>query len=906
MIMLVVIIVLLCICVSQSNKIDELKKSMNKIQKENEDLGKTQKGEKIEQNNIIIENKQNIQMTKNEQKSSIINNENKKQIISESSKNETKQTIKPSPKNKVINEQERKNTTILATGATFIILAAIVLLTSTWHVMPNIIKTGILLLIAVVFFALSSYAKGKKLNKASKAFYYIAMAYIPIFCISISAFGFLGKYLSINGEGKYIYFTIAGIFNSILYYIEYKRKNMPELFYGSILIQVLTVVMFSCIFETKIQNIVFCTLLYNIEFILLTKNNKLVRDNKYIYNVLPYFGLVCCAFLIFSIKSFIVLCDLLFVAINFLVLYFKNKKIYNFTIFNTVINIIGFYFAWNITTALTLAFKTILAILYFSVVNGCIIEVNKNKAIKYTSIIQLLICMQIVFFNNLLSNINMFVITLIQLLISMYSYTRLKENKRLSLFVNVLTFLYIISSQILLAFVLKIFNYQWFVLSSIFTFIVYQLIGKYIIKRKDLKQVNFYLSHLYIANIVIFTLEFNLQRFSKDVFDWIMITLIYLYSMNKNKNNSKAVVFKYLSYISIGITLFVICNLITLTTNIKLLIPSIITVLFLSIEPKVNIKSDKDYIFKTLLQIVSYLCIAFMHGISAVISAIILTVIISIVNYIQENKNAITDKSNSIVHFIGIIMVGLITFSIKKVDPFIIQITYFSIALGSSMCAMFKYKKELFTITSGIYLLMAVISTQSRYLGVIAFLIWSLYNYCVIFNENNYKDLFKAAIYINLLILYNFILEDLNMNQYATIRLLGYLICSMAIADIVKKWSDGPFKEIAVCLINIYALSNYLNNFDGMFFTLVLIALVIYSYYKKSGNLFIIIIVNIMVNIFALTRKFWFSVPWWVYLLVVGSALIGFAVKNEANENKSISKGIVDNIKSIKEKIDNG
>ena len=39
-------------------------------------------------------------------------------------------------------------------------------------------------------------------HKASRAFYYIAMAYIPIFFISISAFGLLGKYLSINGFFK--------------------------------------------------------------------------------------------------------------------------------------------------------------------------------------------------------------------------------------------------------------------------------------------------------------------------------------------------------------------------------------------------------------------------------------------------------------------------------------------------------------------------------------------------------------------------------------------------------------------------------------------------------------------------------------------------------------------------------
>ena len=128
----------------------------------------------------------------------------------------------------------------------------------------------------------------------------------------------------------------------------------------------------------------------------------------------------------------------------------------------------------------------------------------------------------------------------------------------------------------------------------------------------------------------------------------------------------------------------------------------------------------------------------------------------------------------------------------------------------------------------------------------------------------------------------------------------------MGISDSIKKWVDGPIKEIAVTLINLYALTIYLNNIDGMLFTLILVALILYSYYKKSGNLFMIVIANIIINIFVLTRKFWFSVPWWVYLLVVGSVLIAFAVKNEANENKSIPKGIVDNIKNIKEKIDNG
>ena len=376
--------------------------------------------------------------------------------------------------------------------------------------------------------------------------------------------------------------------------------------------------------------------------------------------------------------------------------------------------------------------------------------------------------------------------------------------------------------------------------------------------------------------------------------------------MYKYKDSSEALVFKYVSYITTGITLYVISNYIGMINDVKLLIPSIISLLFLSIDSKLKLQSDMDEIFKIALYIVSYLCISFMQGIGAIIGAIVLTVIISIFNYLQGNNKTAYNLANQIVHFIGLIIVGLISFNGKNLDPFTIKVIYLSVAIVSSMCAIIKDKKEILTITSGIYLLMTAISIQNKYFGAIIFLIWNMYNYFIIFNEANYKEGFKVAIYINLLVLYNFIIGDLNVNNFATIRLLGYLICAMAISDSIKKWIDGPIKEIVVSLINLFALTMYLNNLDGMLFTLILVGLIFYSYYKKSGNLFIVIIANIIVNIFVLTRKFWFSVPWWVYLLVVGSVLIAFAVKNEANENKSIPKGIVDNIKSIKERIDKG
>ena len=105
--------------------------------------------------------------------------------------------------------ENRKNTMILVSGSILIVLAAIVFLLSTWNTMPNIIKTAILVLLIGVFLGISKFAKKVfKLEQASKTFYFIAMAYIPIVMISISVFKLFGTYLSSVGEGKYIYFWI--------------------------------------------------------------------------------------------------------------------------------------------------------------------------------------------------------------------------------------------------------------------------------------------------------------------------------------------------------------------------------------------------------------------------------------------------------------------------------------------------------------------------------------------------------------------------------------------------------------------------------------------------------------------------------------------------------------------------
>ena len=97
------------------------------------------------------------------------------------------------------------------------------------------------------------------------------------------------------------------------------------------------------------------------------------------------------------------------------------------------------------------------------------------------------------------------------------------------------------------------------------------------------------------------------------------------------------------------------------------------------------------------------------------------------------------------------------------------------------------------------------------------------------------------------------------------------------------------------------AIASYSGETDGILFVLLIVGLVILSYIKKYGCLFLVSIGSILLNVFLLTREFWFSIPWWVYLLGIGSILIIFAIRNEAKEEK-VNLGTI--IKKIKDKVE--
>ena len=102
---------------------------------------------------------------------------------------------------------------------------------------------------------------------------------------------------------------------------------------------------------------------------------------------------------------------------------------------------------------------------------------------------------------------------------------------------------------------------------------------------------------------------------------------------------------------------------------------------------------------------------------------------------------------------------------------------------------------------------------------------------------------------------------------------------------------------------NLTSITSYLDEKDGMIFILFVVGILIYSYIQKYGILFVVSSINILLNAILLTREFWTSIPWWIYLLLIGSRLIAFAIKNESDDKKDkLNVGNI--VKNIRDKVE--
>ena len=160
-------------------------------------------------------------------------------------------------------EKEIKNSLILIVGSVLIILSALLFLTTTWDITHNIFKTFVIILMLIVFLAASYIAdQYLHLKETSKAFYYIALAYLPIIFLAIALFSLFGKYFSLYGLGKYIYLGISSIIITFIYYFNAIKKNSKLIGIASSIFSILSILFLTLIFTKEISICILILSLY--------------------------------------------------------------------------------------------------------------------------------------------------------------------------------------------------------------------------------------------------------------------------------------------------------------------------------------------------------------------------------------------------------------------------------------------------------------------------------------------------------------------------------------------------------------------------------------------------------------------------------------------------------------------
>lgn len=789
--------------------------------------------------------------------------------------------------NKIKNEKEQKNIAILVTGAACIVLSAIVFLMSTWNSIPNILKTVVLSLLTLVFFGGSYIAKEKfKLDKASQTFFYIAMAYIPICLLSIAVFELFGTYLSVYGEGKYIYLMFASLFVAFIYYITYMNKNSKYLLYGSLLSQVFSIIAFSLIFSNDILIIGINLLLYNILLILITKKDIFIKVYNFIPGIITF---VAITMLGEQNKTMIFMLGLL--AINFLMLELKNSQdIYSY-MFNISLTVFGIYtvsiysnlLGTNISHLLVLCF---VLLLYF-VENMLLMKSKRENLINSLSVVTI-VAMGILHIESFVNKslVASYMISILQMLILVITYMKSKSTGK-----NItatLIPLYFIITGINIIKELEC-SYHIYIIFAFLTFILSETFRK----RDRLIHLNaFIISHILIGltYIIVFTTNFN--NFSNDIFYAVLLTGLYVYSYLAEKN----MIFKYLSYITSNFVLFTLFNFFVDKSEILYYVPMVSTLVIMGIE--LIYKELKDECSDVYFAISKVISFGFIYSLSSEISTI-LAIIFAIIIIIYNIKYK--DAKWNILPF-TCVMPAVFFNNLSTELAFSIMLLFVAVTTGISL----KEKKvSVFTVFSGIYLFLTSFNIESIYLKEILFICWTVVHF-LFMTTGKEKDVFNFLSYLSILFLYNSIISDLELETYTLFSMLGYVIVAiLTLRKILIKYINNldVWEYIVFGFIYLIALSEYNNEFDGMLFGILLVAVVITSYINKYGALFMVSIFAILVNIFVLTREFWFSIPWWVYLLTIGTILIGFAIKNEMSDKKS-EKNAINLLKNIKDRIE--
>lgn len=782
-------------------------------------------------------------------------------------------------------EKEIKNSLILTVGSVLIVLSAIAFLASTWNTTGNFIKTLILFFMLIVFL-LVSYIANKYLNlkQTSKTFYYIALAYIPIVLLSVAMFSLFGNYLSLNGEGRYIYLTVSSMLVSSIYYFNSDKRNSKTLFIFNIIFQLLSVVFFVLIFTNKISNILFGVLIYSTIISICYLINKIYFNEKV--------HLTLSTVLCFSISMILVF-------VNFINVLFNN--IFVVDVISFVLMLINLYLVLVKILNKDSIYKFVYPLTIVLTFNNLSYLFNENTMFMQSLI---LVSFIVTYLYNLVKEQQINIITYVEMLVSFFvfyiiwmitgffadnlipSYILFSVVTILSLIHYVFDNKYKLFSSVMIAIgiiVTSISTVSYFEFNSI----ILEVISFTLILISMSKNINISLRNGFkwvgIISLFVITLFFKDGLIIYNLVLYFLYLLIPLVYGIVNKDD----VYKISSYVYINIVLLNIFDYAQINYSIFIIpLTTVILSLFERLLPTIRSKASDIYLI--LSYIISTLMLFNVSGNYNHIGMLILS--LSFLYYIiYYNKN----KTYLCVPFIG--MIPHIYFSSSLVINEFNMMYIVSILSIIGICSLIYYKKSNLYITMFyFYSFFHLICLENiKYISILILIGGSFI--CYLIKNNKIKDIYRAFLYILCLVLYNTILVDLGVGNLASLSAIAYILVLIFMTrTILKKYGEGYkiWEYIFCIIINLIVLGSYTNEYDIIIYIVLLTIVVIISYILKYGPIFLICLISIVINSLILTRTIWGAIPWWLYILIIGGILIGFAVYNEVKDKKDKDNSI--------------
>lgn len=175
----------------------------------------------------------------------------------------------------------------------------------------------------------------------------------------------------------------------------------------------------------------------------------------------------------------------------------------------------------------------------------------------------------------------------------------------------------------------------------------------------------------------------------------------------------------------------------------------------------------------------------------------------------------------------------------------------------------------------------------SAYVTWSLLLIWGIVHYICKPKENN--EVYLSAIVFSIFGLYVKCLVDIESELYANYA-LGIILVTISMTKGVFKKGEETLLAFIECgvigfltLVAAFAVSDPL---DGVVYLGILLVLSIFAYVKEWRYYLYSSIISMIFGVIMLTAEYWKEIPWYVYILVIGLALIIFAMYDEKRKQQ--------------------